>query len=67
MRVSSSGSGHNHTYSLVHRQDSESSPDVVTRTLIVHSHCVYALIYLGCTLSDVSSFIAGKLFIYTNW
>jgi len=60
---SSFGSGKNRTYSLTSRQDSESSPDVVTGTLIVCSHCVYALIDPGSTLSYVTPFIAGKLCI----
>ena len=62
-RASSSGSGQNRTYSLTGRQDSESSPDVVTGTLIVCSHCVNALIDPGSTLSYVTPFIAGKLCI----
>ena len=61
--ASSFGSGQNSRYSLIGRQDSESSPDVVTGTLIVFSHCLYSLIDPGSTLSYVTPFIAGKLCI----
>ncbi|KAG5580601.1 hypothetical protein H5410_051228 [Solanum commersonii] len=58
--ASSSCGSQNRTYSLAGRQVSESSLDVVRGALIVCSHCVYALIDPGSTLSYVTQFIAGK-------
>lgn len=47
-------------YALAGRQDSEASPDVVTGTLAVFSHSVYALIDPRSTLSYVTPFVAKK-------
>ncbi|XP_070047254.1 uncharacterized protein [Nicotiana tomentosiformis] len=45
-------------YAMSGRQNAEASPDVVTGILIVQTHDVYALIYLGSTLSCVTPFVA---------
>lgn len=58
--MSSSGDGQNRIYAIAGRQDSWSSPDVVTSILYVSSHDVYVLIHLGSTLSYVTPFVAGK-------
>ena len=59
-RGSGSGAGPNRMYALAGRQDSEASPDVVTGTLSIFSHDVYALIDPGATLSYVTPFVAKK-------
>ncbi|KAH0657865.1 hypothetical protein KY289_026613 [Solanum tuberosum] len=58
--VSSSGV-QNRTYALGSRQNLEASPDVVTGTLFIFSHNVYALIDPGSTLSYITPLVAGKL------
>ncbi|XP_049351862.1 uncharacterized protein LOC125816315 [Solanum verrucosum] len=50
----------NRTYALGNRQNLEASPDVVTGTLSIFSHIVYALIDPGSTLSYVTPLIAAK-------
>ena len=50
----------NRTYAIGDLQNSEASPDVVTGTLSIFSHIVYALIDPGYTLSYVTPLIAGK-------
>ena len=51
----------NRTYALGDQQNLEASPDVVTGTLSIFSHIVYALIDRGSTLSYVSPLIAAEL------
>ena len=48
--ATSSSGVQNRTYALVDRQNSEASPYVVTGTLTIFSHNVYALIDPGSTL-----------------
>ncbi|XP_049391587.1 uncharacterized protein LOC125856027 [Solanum stenotomum] len=50
----------NRTYALGNRQNLEASPDVVTGTLSIFSHIVYALIDPRSTLSYVTPLIAAK-------
>uniref|UniRef100_M1D9Y6 Gag-pol polyprotein n=1 Tax=Solanum tuberosum TaxID=4113 RepID=M1D9Y6_SOLTU len=50
-----------HTYALGSRQNLEASPDVVTGTLFIFSHNVYALIDPGSTLSYITPLVVGKL------
>ncbi|XP_015168632.1 uncharacterized protein [Solanum tuberosum] len=51
----------NCTYALGSRQNLESSPDILTGTLFIFSHNVYALIDPGSTLSYITPLVAGKL------
>ncbi|XP_070004651.1 uncharacterized protein [Nicotiana sylvestris] len=47
-------------YAMSGRQTAEASPDIVTGSLTVHSHDVYALIYPSSTLSYVTPYVAMK-------
>ena len=59
VRGAASPSGvQNRTYALGSRQDFEASPDVVTSTLSIFSHNVYALIDPGSTLSYITPLVA---------
>ncbi|XP_049397246.1 uncharacterized protein LOC125861371 [Solanum stenotomum] len=61
IRGSASSSGvQNRIYALGARQNLEASSDVVTGTLFIFSHIVYALIDLGSKLSYVTPLIAEK-------
>ncbi|XP_070005066.1 uncharacterized protein [Nicotiana sylvestris] len=53
-----SSGGPSRFYDMSGRQTAEASPDVVTGTLTVQSHDVYALIDPGSTLSYVTPFVA---------
>ncbi|XP_070043282.1 uncharacterized protein [Nicotiana tomentosiformis] len=59
--TSGSSGGQNRFYALTGRHDSETSPDVVTGILTIHSHAIYALMDPGSTFSYITPFIAGKL------
>ena len=56
----------NNFYALPSRGEKETSPDVVTGMLKVFSIDVYALLYLGATLSFVTPLISKKFGVLPN-
>ncbi|KAH0781716.1 hypothetical protein KY290_001314 [Solanum tuberosum] len=56
--TSGTGRGTNHLYAINSRQEQEDSPDVVTGMIQVFDFTIYALLYLGESLSFVTPYVA---------